>query len=51
MDLLKPVRNTRTKVGRFALEAWNVVKQCLVFFLASQGVSTMLLTCHAGVTE
>lgn len=38
MDLLKGKRNIRAKAGQHALETWNVVKQCLVFFLALQGV-------------
>lgn len=48
VDLLKPTRNTRTKVGQHALETWNVVKQCLVFFLASQGVQTSYLPVMLG---
>lgn len=38
VDLLKGKRNIRAKAGQRALETWNVVNQCLVFFLTSQGV-------------
>lgn len=39
MDLLKLARNTGTKAGWLALEAWNVGSRCLVFFLGVDSVT------------